>query len=265
MARIRSIHPSVCKSRTFAGLPARLERTFFRLLTYCDDAGRGDADPRLIKCELYPLDDGMTVGEVEADLSGLATVGLLEIYEVGDRSYIQVTAWDTHQKPQKPRTSTIPPPRPLPLPDDSHNATVGLPFQSAAGEGIGIGIGEGEGQNGNTPTRGRPRSQPTTVPDDFKVTSEMRDWATEHHPSVNLRSETGKFLDYHRSKGSLMKDWIAAWRYWLRRSAEFSNNTNGHGPPRRVQEKNEQLRTQIAGLRAEGKHDEADVLEATLP
>lgn len=39
--------------------------------------------------------------------------------------------------------------------------------------------------------------------------------------------EVAKFLDHHRSKANTFADWLAAWRNWQRRSAEYAGS-NGH-------------------------------------
>lgn len=62
----------------------------------------------------------------------------------------------------------------------------------------------------------------STVPDDFTVTIPMRQWADDTVPSVNIDTQTAQFLDYHAAKGSTFKDWQAAWRTWMRRSAEYA-------------------------------------------
>lgn len=48
---------------------------------------------------------------------------------------------------------------------------------------------------------------------------------------VNLAIELPKFADHHRAKGSVMKDWQAAWRTWARNSVKFS------GPAKQAQAK----------------------------
>lgn len=45
--------------------------------------------------------------------------------------------------------------------------------------------------------------------------------------NVSLREELPKFSDYHRSKGSVMKDWQAALRNWIRNAAKWAANS-GH-------------------------------------
>jgi len=46
---------------------------------------------------------------------------------------------------------------------------------------------------------------------------------------ANPGEEFEAFLDHHRSKGSAMKDWEAAWRTWCRNYWKFQGGKNGHG------------------------------------
>lgn len=67
----------------------------------------------------------------------------------------------------------------------------------------------------------------TSFPAEFFITPEMRSWATEKAPSVDLRAETEQFCDYHRAKGDTMKDWTAAWRTWIRNAVKFGRTRAG--------------------------------------
>lgn len=74
----------------------------------------------------------------------------------------------------------------------------------------------------NTPT-GRCSSRGERLPEDFKITPEMVEWATEHVPAVNGRRETEKFVDYWRAQPGekgVKSDWVATWRNWLRTAAD---------------------------------------------
>lgn len=66
----------------------------------------------------------------------------------------------------------------------------------------------------------------TPVPDDFTVTAEMLAWAAERgvQPPA-IKSQTERFLDHHRAKGTLFKDWTAAWRTWMRNFIEWNPKT----------------------------------------
>jgi hypothetical protein len=79
-------------------------------------------------------------------------------------------------------------------------------------------------RGGHPKTRKRRASQATrasTVPEIFPITEAMRAWAQRDVPGVNMERETEQFLDHHRAKGNVFKDWIAAWRTWMRNAARF--------------------------------------------
>jgi hypothetical protein len=159
MGRIRSIHPDACQSETLAKLTASQERTFFRLLTYCDDDGRAPANPRLIKAAIYPLHDEMGPKQVQAELVALQAAGVLIRYTVEGKEYLQVTSWTEYQHPKNPSASKIPPlPQGLPLPtpglpqdfpESGESLPPALPIPSLNQPlGVGEGVGEGEGEGG---------------------------------------------------------------------------------------------------------------------
>ncbi|MFV0575971.1 MAG: replication protein [Vibrio sp.] len=62
----------------------------------------------------------------------------------------------------------------------------------------------------------------TQFPQDFMITDSMTEWANNNQILVNLQEETEQFKDYHTAKGSTMKDWVSAWRTWMRNSKKFS-------------------------------------------
>ena len=110
MARIRTIKPEFFTSLTLAKVsrPARL--TFIGLWTYCDDEGRGRAEPRLIKAAVWPLDDDYAACDVEADLAELAAAGLIQRYTQDGAHYLAIRNWAEHQKIGHPTPSRLPPP-----------------------------------------------------------------------------------------------------------------------------------------------------------
>jgi hypothetical protein len=57
------------------------------------------------------------------------------------------------------------------------------------------------------------------APDRFPLTPTLREWAKTEAPGIDLDLETKNFLDHHRAKGSLFKDWTASWRTWMRNAA----------------------------------------------
>jgi hypothetical protein len=110
VARIRTIKPGFFTSEDVAALsfPARL--TWIGLWTYVDDAGRGKANPRLIKAAIWPLDDDVDLEQVVEILADLEREGRVLLYEVDGVDYLEVIAWRVHQRIDRPTASTIPPP-----------------------------------------------------------------------------------------------------------------------------------------------------------
>ena len=67
-----------------------------------------------------------------------------------------------------------------------------------------------------------PPKIPTLVPAHFDVTEDMTAWAEGHGlPRLDVQLETDQFLDRHRAKGTVFKDWAAAWRTWMRNAVRF--------------------------------------------
>lgn len=147
MARIRSVHPSICESEDMVDVPAEVERTFVRLWTHCDDEGRAKDNPRLIKAALYPLLDDMTAATVDEHLEELAKRDLIVRYEVDGVAYLAIPSWSRWQHPQKKRTSDIPAPpesTDLPLRDEGDSGRVVVADESGPVVGEGVGVGEGD-------------------------------------------------------------------------------------------------------------------------
>ena len=56
------------------------------------------------------------------------------------------------------------------------------------------------------------------IPDDFAITDDMRAWAEEKHPQVDIEKATLNFIDYWKSKPKDNKqlDWKRTWQRWIR-------------------------------------------------
>ena len=70
----------------------------------------------------------------------------------------------------------------------------------------------------NTPSRRRPE---TALPDDFTLTSAMADWAEKEVPQVPLLREFNQFKDHALAHDRRCRDWVAAWRTWMRKADQI--------------------------------------------
>lgn len=93
----RILKESICRSETISQLSWFEEVLFYRLIVVCDDYGRFDGRPAIIKGTCFPLSD-VTVKTIEGALSRLLTVGLVRGYEVQGRPILQLTTWGNHQQ-----------------------------------------------------------------------------------------------------------------------------------------------------------------------
>ena len=72
--------------------------------------------------------------------------------------------------------------------------------------------------------KSRPPNRATQLPDDFEPNATNQRVAAEH--GVDIHKQLPQFCDYHRAKGSTMKDWHAALNTWIRNAKKFDRSTN---------------------------------------
>lgn len=105
----RILKDSVCTSDNIDMLSAEEEVFWYRLIVQCDDYGRMDARPAILRSRCYPLRLD-TVGEQDIStwLASLQRAGLIRIYTVNDKPYLQISTWDKHQQVRAKRSKYPP-------------------------------------------------------------------------------------------------------------------------------------------------------------
>jgi len=63
-----------------------------------------------------------------------------------------------------------------------------------------------------------PRAAP--IPDVFPVSEEMREWAREKVPALNLDHVHESFCEYWRGAGKPKVNWVSAWKHWMLKEVE---------------------------------------------
>src|ERR1700722_3513210 len=115
MARIRSIKPEFWTSEQVMECSMNTRLMFIGMWNFADDLGRMPHSPKTIKAQIFPSDD-LTSENVRGMINELSSKGLVMIYAVDGKEFLQITGW-SHQridKPQKPK-------HPAPIMDDSGN------------------------------------------------------------------------------------------------------------------------------------------------
>lgn len=111
MARIRSAKPDFWTDPLISSLPRLVRWTFKGLWEVCaDDEGRFLADARVIKGQLWPLDDDISAKKIESFLATLADKQRILLYVVSGVRYGVVVHFLKHQKISHPTKSKLPDP-----------------------------------------------------------------------------------------------------------------------------------------------------------
>lgn len=100
----RIIKESICTSDSVDALTWFEEVLFYRLIVNCDDYGRFDGRPSIIKNRLFPLKENLTVKAVSAAINKLASVGLVILYEFEGKPYLYLPTWNCHQNVRAKRS-----------------------------------------------------------------------------------------------------------------------------------------------------------------
>ena len=92
----RILKESICTSDSIEALSWFEEVLFYRLIVKCDDYGRYDGRPAIIKGNCFPLKN-VTNKDIGKALDKLSAVGLVRVYEAQGRPYLQLVTWEHHQ------------------------------------------------------------------------------------------------------------------------------------------------------------------------
>ncbi len=108
--RIRSIKPEFWKSEDIAALPWPTRLLFIGLWSYADDNGVGRDNEKLIKADLFALEDDPreTLATVSRGLQNLSEGNQITRYTVNWKPFLFINAWADHQRIDKPNKERYP-------------------------------------------------------------------------------------------------------------------------------------------------------------
>lgn len=99
----RILKESICSSDTIDSLSFFEEVFFYRLIVNCDDYGRLDARPAILKARLFPLKN-ITEKQVTDAMNKLKSAGIVTTYMVEAKPYLQIVTWASHQQIRNKRS-----------------------------------------------------------------------------------------------------------------------------------------------------------------
>jgi hypothetical protein len=247
----RILYEKVCVSETLAMLSGDEERFFYRLLVQCDDYGRFDARPLVLRARCFALQlDSVTDADVTAWLAALERVGLVLLYAHEGRPYLEISTWATYQQTRAKRSK---------YPDPRDDASICKQMQADADIGARIRYPESLSENrypesdspraddavsnganapatprAEEPSSKRSRKQPTTPPPESLEPNDA-DYAAGAEVGLSREQvalKTTAMLDFFRAKGEARSDWHATLRVWLRNAPKFDQPPRASPPSR---------------------------------
>lgn len=246
MSRSRNIKPGFFANEYLAECSPLSRLLFAGLWCEADRAGRLEDRPKRIKVAVLPYDEC----NVDDLLSELAEAGFIHRYEVGESKYIQILAFEKHQNPHKNECAST-----IPAPDEHSTSTVQVPevTRSAPDKDgttpadslnlIPDSLNPPLGEGASAPSRNRG----SRLPPDWRLPDT---WAAEAKRllaelgrlDIPIAAEAEKFRDHWSAKSgkdATKTDWLATWRNWIRRTADFSQkkpSTATQDRPRSLEE-----------------------------
>jgi hypothetical protein len=98
----RMIRDGLLGSDAVNALSTPAEVLFFRLLLIVDDYGRQDARPAILRAKLFPLKlNAVSDADVSAWLDECRRAGLVRVYEVGGKPYLEIPKFNQRLRAKK--------------------------------------------------------------------------------------------------------------------------------------------------------------------
>jgi hypothetical protein len=237
--RARNIKPGFFRNEELGEQSPYVRLLFAGLWCMADREGRLKYKPKRIKADIFPYDD-ISQRDIHRYLTVISRLNNATFYVVNGETYIQINNWHVHQRPHHTeKKSDIPPlsqaDKILEL-NEEKEITVNSPLSNGEYPPDSLIPDSLIPDSKQTNVCLTPLSKKTEKQDLKKRKTSMRpefvppdDWLDfaikKGLAPGDAGAEFGKFKDHHMAKGSLMLNWDAAWRTWIRNSIEFKQKT----------------------------------------
>jgi len=206
----RIIKESICTSDSIDSLTWFEEVLFYRLMVNCDDYGRFDGRPAIIKNRLFPLKENLTIKNVTAAINALARAELVILYEFENKPYLYLPTWNAHQSIRAKKSK-------FPAPEDGVKSSESICMQMQANVPV-IQSNPNTESESNSYSETRPRAKKFVPP----TLEEVQAYCQER----GNRIDAAKFLAYYEaghwkdSEGKPVKSWKQKIITWEKKDAE---------------------------------------------
>lgn len=212
------IKESICSSDNLDRLSWFEEVVFFRLIVNCDDYGRMDARPAILRARLFPL-KSVTDKQIRDALQSLRSADMIDIYEVDGRSFLQMRTWEKHQQ-MRAKKSKYPAPADGVMAIDCNLQAYDINCNQMISN-VPVIQSESESESNPKTRAKRERFTPPTV-------EEVQAYCEERRNGIDAQA----FIDHYSASGWMrgktpIKDWKACVRTWEQRRSNSGTRTGG--------------------------------------
>jgi len=219
MPKIRGVKPDLWTDEDFVELSPYARLLWIGLWNYACDNGHLADKSKQIKMRILPTDE-VNCAELLREIAGQGliergdgwiTIPNLTRHQKVDRRYFTTCEKDGCDDPAETVSQ-----RAARRAPSGHTAGArGVHDGGTAGALGEVKGSELKGSDGENTDAGKPAKRSRQLPHDFEPNDANRRLAAER--GLDLASVVAQFCDFHRAKGSTMKDWNLALNTWIRR------------------------------------------------
>ena len=217
----RYLKPGIRDSERIESLSSPdAEILYYRLIVSVDDFGRTDARPLMLKSLCFPIRLRATADKCMQWTQDLVKAGLISVYEVDGKPYLQITKWDNKPRAERskypnPRTDVYSCPQMLPVTVNREPLTDNRKPEPLTGTETGV------------------EARATRLPKTWTLPAEWMDWAGEERgwSASKILKVSDLFRDYwiaKPGKDGRKLDWEATWRNWVRNQNDKKTSSNSN-------------------------------------
>jgi len=210
----RIIKESICTSDNLNGLSCEEEILFYRLMVNCDDYGRLDARPTILRAKCFPLKiDTITDDDINRWLARLEEHNLVKLYTVEDRQCLSLVTWEDHQQVRAKRSK-------YPSPNGASPSSANISNQMQSDDS----------KCPRNPIQSLSESNPKATPENTKI--DFNDYVEELRPQytdLDFDNELKKFHLYWSEGSRKLKRPKFALKNWMDKARTFKEQDGKAG------------------------------------
>lgn len=202
----RFLRPGIRTSEKWNKASFLAQSLYIGLMTLVDDYGRYDGRARLIHGEVFSLRDDVDPQRSAAELQHLHDIGLITLYVVEGKEYLQITNWQEHARGTKSKFPAFP---------QESAAIRSEPLRNPTSLALAIGTRSSSSILDHTPSPSVDARAPSSAPQGMEERIQViHEWYTETSGRESTLTDFTKRLWFEWfQNGGTEDDFKRVWKY----------------------------------------------------